>query len=373
MSTRWTVASTMAGSVVLCALLAACARPPRPSELAHAERVASSAAMRDAASLAPLAVAHARQLQDAADKEYEAGHIATATILAEQALVAYERAAVLARAARARASELAAKAELAASEATLRELEAEQARVDADTESLEHVIHAIHDAEPVARSGATSPDREQARFEAARSIAADARLLCVAAGLLGRPVTGLSEAQATVARLEETLEARPRPVPIDDALRLRAQCLAMLTLARRADTGRAADVDVVLTALTQVNKLEVRRDDRGIVVTLRGESLGSEQAVRQAATALAPVALAYSDYPLLLVAHTSTRPTKADVARLNEAADRVQKALESAGIAGTRIHRESARGVLPVLAEPIPPPKPSLNERVEVILISPRT
>ncbi len=363
--------TVVVGTMALGVLAVSCGRPPRPPELAHAEQVSKSPAMLDAAKLAPQAVAHAEQLRQAADKAYQEGQIATADILAERAVAAYERVTVLARAARASEQERAAKAELAASEATLRDLDAEQARVNADTAALENLIHVIRDAQPVVRSGHTTADREQARFEAARSIAADARLLCVAASLLGKPVEGLADAQAEVTKLEETLGKHPRPVPIDEALRVRARCLSLLTLERRSQGNPGADADVVLTELSAAKQLDPRRDDRGVVVTLRPDVTGSDSRTRQAIAPVAKVAAAHPEFPLLIVAHTSTRPSAADVDRAQAAADRVVKALEAAGIASTRVRTEMARGALPVLPEPIPPPRPSQNERVEVILVSP--
>ena len=47
--------------------------------------------------------------------------------------------------------------------------------------------------------------------------------------------------------------------------------------------------------------------------------------------------------------------------------------LVGAGIAEKRIRVEEAGGARPVVREPLPPPRPSQNERLEVIFITPGT
>ena len=365
-----TAVHLIAASAVLLTL--SCGRPARPPELTHAESVGTAPATRDAATLAPQAVAHAEQLVAESRKAYENGEIAGATILAERAIVAYERAAVLARLARANANALGAARELAASEASRGDLEAELQRVEADGTSLENLINVMRGAESPAPSGPVAADRALARLEASRSIAADARLLCVATSLLNKPADGLSEALAELARLEESIAKQTQPAPIDDTMRLRARCLALLTLTRR--TGAQASgttADIVLSELTAGGQLAPRRDDRGVVLTLQGDALNADASTKIATAPIAAAAAAHPEYPVIVVAHTGAKPSAADVDKAHERAARVVRALQEAGIAAARVKLEDARGSLPIVAEAVPPARPSRNERVEVILVAP--
>lgn len=350
-------------------LLSACAHPPRPASLARAEQVRQAPAINLAAELAPQQLAHGDSIRKQAEEAYEQGNIAKAGILAERAVVAYERAAVLARLAR--AEHLAAQAgqDIQKTSQEQRLLDAERQRLEADIASIEQLIRVVKDAQPLSPTPAADPSRELARLTAARSIVVDARLLCSAARLLAQPIEGLDQAQAEVLRLEELVAKWPRPAPIDESLRARAQCLALLTLARRSHKS-STPADVVLTELSQVPNLNPVRDDRGIVVVLRGD-VQRDPAIKARIDAVAAAAKKYAQFPVQVVAHTRAKPPTATQNLSRERSQAVSRALEAAGIDKARIEVLDAGPHRPVAHDPLPPPQNSKNDRIEVVLVAP--
>lgn len=354
---------------MLALLSAGCAGPPRPATLSAAEHVARSAAVKDASAVAPQVVAHADALRRQADAAYERGEIAAAGILAERAVVAYERAAVLARLARAELLAAEAEKTLAESAKEQRELDAERERLDADIASIEQLILVVRDAQPITPTPPGDPSRELARLTAARSIIVDARLLCTAARLLGRPLEGLETAQSEVARLEEALAKWPRPTPLDETLRARTACLSLLTLARSAGPS-APPADLVLAELSQVPGLHPHRDDRGVVIVIQGNLQRDEQ-TKTRLEALARVAKKYPAFPVLVVGHTRAKAPPAAQTAIRDRARAIASALEAEGVEKSRMEQLDAGPHRPIVHDPLPPPSNSKNDRVEVILVAP--
>ncbi|MBI5534938.1 MAG: hypothetical protein HY898_19580 [Deltaproteobacteria bacterium] len=350
----------------------ACVAPPRPPVLADAERASHSPASAEAAKLVPQAFSRAEQLRSQADEAFARGEISAATILAERALAAYEHAAVLAEIARAIKVTEAARQQLMKSEDELRALDAEQARLAADAEALEVRIKVLKDAEPVAGAGRADPAREAARLSAARAIILDARLLCVSARLVDAKAAGMDEAEADVQKLETSLASAPKPAPIDDARRLRARCLALLTAARRAASSAASSgaSDVVLSDLSSKLSLAPYRDDRGVVVAVPGELVTKPGDRSKAAiSAVAGVANAHPEFPLLLVSHAREPGAAADLARARANADALGKMLTAAGVKADRIRAEQAGAAQPVGSSS----KTNTSERIEIVFVSPGT
>jgi flagellar motor protein MotB len=350
-------------------LLPSCGRPPRPAALADANQVRQAPAVAQAAEFAPQQLAHGDAIRKQAEEAYEQGNIAKAGILAERAVVAYERAAVLARLARAEL--LAAEAELAIEKTSQeqRALDAERERLEADIASIEQLIRVVKDAQPLTPTPAADHSREMARLTAARSIIVDARLLCSAARLLGQPLEGLERAQAEVLRLEQLLPQWPKPAPIDETLRARAQCLSLLTLARRSQSV-STPADMVLMELSQVPDLNPVRDDRGLVVVLRGD-VHRDPAVKARIDAIAAVANKHAQFPVQVVAHTRAKPPPATQNLARERSQAVSRALEAAGIDKSRIEVLDAGPHRPIVHDPLPPPQNSKNDRIEVVLVAP--
>ncbi len=350
-------------------MLPSCGRPPRPAALADADQVRQAPAITQAAEFAPQQLAHGDALRKQAEDAYEQGNLAKAAILAERTVVAYERAAVLARLAR--ADLLVAEAELAIEETSQeqRKLDAERERLEADIASIEQLIRVVKDAQPLTPTPAGDHSREMARLTAARSIVVDARLLCSAARLLRQPLEGLEPAQAEVQRLEQLLTQWPKPAPIDESLRARAQCLSLLTLARRSQRV-SIPADMVLTELSQVPDLNPVRDERGIVVILRGD-VHRDPAVKAKIDAIASVANKHIQFPLQVVAHTRAKAPAATQSLTRERSQAVVHALEAAGIDKSRIEVLDAGAHRPIVHDPLPPPQNSKNDRIEVVLVAP--
>ncbi|WP_434045888.1 MULTISPECIES: hypothetical protein [Sorangium] len=412
-------ARRLASVAALGALLAACAPIPRPAVLDELEHVRAGAAAAESKRLAPGAFARAEKLRGEALAALERKDQAGAQILGEQAVAAHAHALALARVARAEAAETEAKAQGSTGEASLAGLEAEQARVAAELDALDMRIKVARDAQPVVPSGKADPDREKARLAAARSLALQARLLCGAARLLIAPaqpagppadnaapagaqagnaqptsaqpgnaalVAQLDEATAAITKLDADLaetvgSGRAVPAPIDQASRARAGCLAALTAARRAATPvtRAPGVgDALLAELSAAGTWSPARDDRGIVVTLRGLFAGN--ALTKAGEArlreLARVAAAHPSFPVAVVVHTdrdvSAREEPAWAAR----ADAVVRALGPAHAAGAPPAVQPIAPFLAGAAAPVVDPRGSeraRNARVEIVFVTPET
>ncbi len=346
-----------------------CARPPRPPMLAQAQQASTAPSAKDAAAFAPQMLAHAQSLRRQANEAYEAGDITGATTFAERSIVAYERAAMLTRLARAKKVAEEAEQTLASMEEKQRELDAEKRRLEADIASIDQLIRVVKDAQPLTPSPKSDHSREMARLKAARSIIVDARLLCMAAKLLNKPIQGLNQANARVAELEELLTKWPKPAPIDETLRARAQCLSLLTLARRSGSSLTPP-DVVLTELSAFPNVQPIRDDRGVVVVIQGDVDRSSLA-KARIEAVANTAKKFVQFPILVVGHTRAKPSRTTQQTARQRSQAVVDALLAAGISKTRIDTTFAGPHLPITHDPLPPPRNSENDRVEMILVAP--
>ena len=427
-------ARRLAGIAVAAVLLGACAPIPRPAVLDELEHVRAGAAAAESRRYAPGAFARAEKLRGDALAALESEDRSGAQILGEQAIAAHAHAHALSRAARAEAAATEAKAQRSAGEASLAGLEAEQSRVAAEVDALDMRTKVARDAQPVVPSGKADTDREKARLAAARSLALQARLLCGAARLLitpappgsAQPAGASSTAQpagasaqpagasaqptdassgsaqpgsaelsaqlegatAAIKKLDAELaevgsSARVLPAPIDQASRARAGCLAALTAARRAATPvtRAPGAgDALLTELSAAGTWSPVRDDRGIVVTLRG--LFSGNALTKAGEArlrdLALVATAHPSFPVAVVVHTDRDISAQAEASWAARADAVVRALGPAqGAAGAGA--PGSPSIAPFLAgsaAPVVDPggrERARNARVEIIFVTPET
>lgn len=362
-------------------LCAACASAPRPQALTSLDEQATSPRGVEAKQLAPQAFHHSRQLADEAQRAHEEGNDELAALLAEQSQVTLEQAFVLARAAKADTRRSNAQRAVDTSTANLAAVDGQQAALLAQTEALELRTRVIRDALPLSTSGkAASPEREQARREAARALVGDARLLCVAAQLLQGDPEKVRKQLEAVATLEREIEQSWRTVPIDAASKARSECLSLLSAARRSRAaGTAAPagskspagaqlqpVDMLLDELSRAGQ-QPQRDDRGVVVTLRNTFEGNHlaAAAQKRLTELARVANAHAQYPVLLVLHQARgKPSAADTEKLNSA----KQALQSAGVAA--VQAELAGSNQPVV--PTSHPRaPSENARLEVVFVAP--
>ncbi|WP_438035157.1 hypothetical protein [Sorangium sp. So ce204] len=424
-------ARRLAGVAVAGVLLGACAPIPRPAVLDELEHVRAGAVAAESKRHAPGAFARAEKLRGDALAALESEDRSGAQILGEQAIAAHAHAHALSRVARAEAAETEAKAQRSAGEVSLAGLEAEQSRVAAEVDALDMRTKVARDAQPVVPSGRADADREKARLAAARSLALQARLLCGAARLLIAPApqdssqpagaspagpqptgaspagaqpaaaspagpqpggaelaTQLEGATAAIKKLDAELaeasgSTRAVPAPIDQASRARAGCLAALMAARRAATPvtRAPGAgDALLAELSAAGTWSPVRDDRGIVVTLRGLFAGNaltkdgEARLRD----LALVATAHPSFPVAVVVHTDREIPAREEPAWAARADAVVRALGPAQGA-TASGAPAGPSIAPFLAgsaSPVVDPGGSeraRNARVEIIFVTPET
>jgi hypothetical protein len=352
-------------------LAVACAATPRLHVFGEADAVRGGPAVTQARPLAPQAAAYADRLLDDADRTYRKGDLAGAQILSERAIAAYHHTVALGRVAAAQHRLEQAQAARTRAEGTLTQLEAEQRRVAAEADDLEARARVARDAVPLTPSRPATPEREQARREAARSLGSQARLLCVATRLLDPKAPQLDASLSALDALDARLRQAAGAAPIDEALRLRSACLHGLTLTRRAATRpspAAGAADALLADLGRLDGLYPYRDDRGVVVTLRGlfapDGSLSPRA-RQELDRLRDVAKAHPDFPLLVVVHAARGPIRpADERRAHQLAEALKQG------AGVRVETHRAGSSEP-LVDPREPGAAERNERVEIIFVSP--
>jgi outer membrane protein OmpA-like peptidoglycan-associated protein len=371
------------GSILLAALLAACAPMPKPPVLADLEQVRGGATAAEAARYAKDSLAKAEKLHKEAEAAFEKGDNAGAQLLAERALAAYQQAAAVARIARAEAQTTEATEALRKAEAEQAALDADLARAIAEANALELKVKVARDAQPIQPSGKADPEREKARLAAARALAMEGRLLCAAAKLLGpgdeKLRAQVDEAEAALGKVEAALSGPAVPaVPIDGATRARAGCLAALTAVRRASspTSRAPGAgDALLAAISATGSFSPSRDDRGVAVTLRGIFSGAGAALtaqgEQKLAELGKIAAAHPAFPLEVVIHSDKPAAGRDEEAQRARGEAVQKALEKAAGAKAKIAAVVAGNRAPV-ADPAGPDK-ARNARVEIVFVTPES
>ncbi|HTN85210.1 MAG TPA: hypothetical protein VL242_16040, partial [Sorangium sp.] len=202
-------------------------------------------------------------------------------------------------------------------------------------------------------------------------------------------VAQLDAATAAIRKLDAELaeiggSARAIPAPIDQASRARAGCLATLTAARRAATPvtRAPGAgDALLAELSAAGTWSPVRDDRGIVVTLRGLFAGN--ALTKAGEArlrdLARVAAAHPSFPVAVVVHTDRDVSSREEPAWSARADAVVRALGPASGASAAGASPATQPIAPFIAgsaAPVVDPggtERARNARVEVVFVTPET
>jgi hypothetical protein len=354
----------------LLVLVVACATLPVPEALTVARQQEALQTNERVKELAPQEFAHAVQLRERADTAYDDGDRASAEILAEHALAAFQHAGVQARMARARERIEQGRAQLLATESELvRVTEAQQA-TEARAKALELRVRVVRDAEPLEPVGVAAPARENARREAATSILEVARLLCLSARMLDSEQEDANRHAQQVDELERELAAHDGPAAIDRAMTLRAQCLRSLTLTRREARTTAPETDPADLLLVQLKRALPEqfpiRDDRGVVIESSAifdgkRTVLSETGV-QLTQSLAAVAKANPAFPLLVVLHGPEALAEARIQSLSQS-------LSQAGAGAARIHSAGRRvpsSIAPVKGSPV------ADSRVEFVLVSPQ-
>lgn len=382
------------GLVCALAVSACAARPAPPPALAQLAEVRTSPASREAEAWAPQAHARAVELEAAAQRALDGGDAATAAALAERAIAAHEQAWALARLARAERRRLAAEEELAAQRRILSELQDQQQRSSTEAAGLELRARAARAGVTLPAQAANDAERVRAQREGASALATQARLLCVAAGMLGadnvKPTL-----TAELDQLERALGEATGAGVLDTAARVRSACSNALSAARRerrppsppprgntapstpsapvsaaapAPAGAALPADALLAELSAEGLLP-SRDERGVAIVLRN-LFGSDGALTAAARAelerASRIARSHPDFPVLLVGHGSG----AAPAELSRQLEQLSAALRELGVADVRA--ENAADRLPLLPPRLPGAE-ARNRRIELVFVAPRS
>jgi hypothetical protein len=319
--------------------------------------------------------ARAEQERGYAVAAHAAGDDVAANLHAERAIAAYGHALAVARLAAA-TTELS-DAQKALDDTTAQEetLAASNAKLQAEADELEQRARIARERLVPATSGSASAERQAARWTAARALAVEARLLCGAARLVQADATGLTPADDAVAQLGARLDKGGRNAvgaasAVDDAGAARARCLDVLTRARRAgghDDGRA---DALLAELSASGGWDPTRDERGVVVTLRGAFKGeaptSDGAEKLAA--LGRVAASHPGFAVQIVVHDAQSPADKDEGDARRG-DAVVQAIVAAGAPAARVKAELAGTRAPV-ADPDDPKVRARNERLDVVFVA---
>lgn len=359
------------------------------ARVADAERMQKSLAGKDVGKGQAFATAEA-ELRLAKEANAQ-GDALGAELHAERAIASYNHAIVLARLARATEEEASAREALAKASEQLARYATQRRAMDREAEDLDKQLKIAREAQLPAASGPAEPERERARFVAAQTLVTQARLLCSAARLVSTDAPGLAESEATVSDLEKRLEGdKPRgPVPIDAVARARAACLTALTKARRATSTGADATDALLAELSQsfsappaagatatsAAKREppaTARDERGVVVTLRGAWKGEDLTPDAAASleALGRVAAAHPTFGVQLVLHDAQTPSAAEAAADKKRLAAASAALTKAGAAAAKVTTLHAGARAP-LVDPADAKRREQNARLEVVFVTP--
>ncbi len=366
----------MRGAAMLALCLAACAPILPPDKLGEVERVREAPATKAAAAQAPAAIAHAEKLRNEALAAFDNDDLAGAQIIAERALAAYAEAVALARVARAEEVRVGAMKDADERERRLAELDVALQQLSAEINAQEKRLEVLSNLETPSASGSADGEREKARAAAVRTLALEARLLCVSAELLHKslppatpPPAALASGKEALGALDALLAAEPKAAPIDQARRTRAACLEALTMTRRAadDKSAGGSADAVLVELSQLGFGTPSRDARGLTVTLRdlfqGDALAP--AAGEQIRAVAEVAAKHPRFPVMVVVHAAGADKRL-AARGAAVVASLRKTLGDARVADAAIAGKDAPLVDPN------GPYAARNERVDIVLVSPQ-
>lgn len=381
-----------AAALGICAVLG-CTPAPRSELLIRVAEVSASPAAHDAETWAPQASAHARDLEQQAERAEADGDRATADALAEQALAAHEHAWVLTRVARAERRRLAAESDLNEQQRALGELQAQEQRLSAEAAGLELRAQVVKNALPLGIHEPADKERQEARRKAAAALSTQGRLLCVAARLLGE-TAAVKEPLARLDELDRKLDGGSLQKVLEAATELRGECLRVISNVRREHLGApgqspagagSADppvksgvagadrsaapmpADALLTELSEDGRAPAR-DERGVAVVLRDlfAGDGSLSAVgRSTLEGLGRVAKAHPDFPVLLVGHTASPESRAVMDRQLGA---VTSELAELGV--SKLGAEDAGPRQPLLPAELPHAR-ERNQRIELVFVAP--
>jgi hypothetical protein len=368
-----------ASSILVMMALTGCLKSMVVSQpMTDMDRTRATAGAQEGEKLAPQEFRHAEDLRAAAVEAQAKRDPAGADLLAERALVAYQRSLVLARIAHATTALEAAQASLDKQVLEAERLAAARVPFDQQADATAAALAVAREALTPAKSGPVDPAREKARVIAARSLAAEGHLLCSAARLLSPTAAGLDAAVRDADAIETDLaaplrrEGRGQVPAIDGAARARAGCLAILTRARRGDgPERPDDADALLSELSAHGGWDPARDERGVVVTLRGAYRGNAltpEADRELHD-LGRVAASHGGLPVQVVLHDASPPSDAERAGDTQRVGTALASLTAGGAVASLASAETPGARLPI-ADPLDPTSRARNARLDVVFIS---
>ncbi len=336
--------------IVLAALAVGCGRPPEtPLALRSLDSAAGSPAYRRMEAAAATEMAAVRSDRARAHAASRSGDLTTSETYAERGLARLQVVKLLIERSLADARLRDAEPRLLRSQQDLKELGQEQSMRDTRIRELELRLKIAGDLDPrTPRSPADSAARQKARLEVARSLGAEATLLCGAARLLGN-----AKATASIDRAAATI---PKTPDFEKAVAARLSCLSALEGARRA-LGTTGKTDALLQQVSEADRFVVRRDDRGVVVTLAAVPSTDD---------LERLGRVARGHALQIVVHDAA--PGASTAAAKSRGEMVSNALVAAGADKANVALELAGAALPV-GDPAVPSLRAANERVEVVYV----
>lgn len=333
------------------ALVAGCAPAPEsPASLRSLDTAAQSPTFKQLERTAPTEMAGVtsdRQQAHAAEKQ---GDTVSAELYADRALARFQYAKLLTERALLNARLRDAEPRATQAEQELKRLGQEQSTRDTRIRELELRVKIAAETEPrTPRSPADSAARQKARLEVAKSFAAEATLLCGAARLLGATAATVDAASGTI----------PKTADFERAVASRLACLSALESARRAGAAgspSAAKSDALLEKTSDIGRFMVKRDERGVVITLPSSVADDD---------LATLGRTARGHAVQVVVHEAG---PAGGATAKTRGDKIVKALVDAGADPAKVALELPGSALPV-GDPAVPSLRAANERVELVYV----
>lgn len=356
--------------------LAGCPHAARPLVFGRIDTERGAPLVVQAQTESPALFAKAESMRVKAEEAYKAGDLATAELLGEHAIAAYEHAVATARLRAAKARKDKESERLARAKEHFEADDAQRGEIEREADKLEAEIVVRREALSPTPSGATDAAREAARWMAVRVNLATADALCTGAELLAPQAKGLADAKKVLDELRTKSASGKGDAPIDSSVRARALCLRALTNARDvAVAGGGPSGDALLAEISGMGGYTPFRDERGVVATL--SMVPAAEAPFEAGTAkmtkkgkdmidaLGRVSKAHPTFAVLVVVHASGVPNPK---RDQDRGAAVKTELAAAGADASKIAVQLAGIQLPGWDANDAKLK-AKNERVEIIFV----
>jgi hypothetical protein len=355
----------------------------RVASMDEVERVRITPAIKDLGTRGAEVFARAERERNLARAAHASGDDVAATLHAEWAIAAYGHALAVARLSAAIAD--LADAQGALDEATTQEqsLAASRAKLELEGADLERRARLARARLVPSPDGDVAGDREAAD-RSARSLGVDARLLCGAALLVASDAAALADAEGELSKLEGGFangspqsprgrggrEARPGAAEVDEAGAARSRCLNVLIRARRSAGDVGAGADALLSELSASGGWDPTRDERGVVVTMRGAFVGTQLTADGEAklVSLGRVASSHPRFALQIVLHDAQNPSAKDDGDAARTAA-IVRALLAGGAPAARLKAELAGTAAPIV-DPNDARLRARNERLDVVFVA---